>query len=64
MCAKPIPKKSWEVIKTSGLSRMNRNHIHMVTQDRKHQHRIGAEMWIRIDMQDRIYSSLISDDLI
>lgn len=43
---------------------MNRNHIHMVTQDRKHQHRIRAEIWIRIDMEARIYSSLISDDLI
>ena len=40
-----------EIIKESGLNRMKRNHIHMVTIDKKPQHRIRAEVWVLINMQ-------------
>ena len=30
---------------------MKRNHIHMVTIDKKPQHRIRAEVWVLINMQ-------------
>ena len=52
-------RANWEIIKASGLSRMKRNHVHMVGADRKNQHRIRADVWIRIDMERALNDGIV-----